>query len=111
MIKSKKIVGLFLLVVIAGALLPVCVGKTQIEKAQSKIVSIGEQFLDYELTIDEAKSQLESISVPTSDGTGGRLLSGDKDYLEYLIVKSRHNNNIFDEIKEKIQYIKKHDYN
>lgn len=88
-----------------------CGNKTQIEKAQEKIISIGEQFLDYEITRDEAKKQLESITIPSTEGNGDLLLSVDKDYLEYLIIKTGTNNKIYDEIKEKIKYIKKRDYN
>ena len=85
-------------------------GKTQLEKAQSKIVSIGEQFLDYELTIDEAKEQLESIVVPPKEKNAIWNLDNDKSHLEYLILKSRNNSTVIDEIEGTIQNIKKRKY-
>ena len=111
MIKLKKVIALFLVGAIIGIFFVGCSEQSQIEKAQSKIVSIGEQFLNYELTIDEAETQLESIANPSTDCSGASSLSADKNFLKYLNVKSRNNKTVFDEIKEKIQYIKKHDYN
>ena len=87
-----------------------CKSKTQIEKAQEKIVSIGERFLDYELTIDEAVEQLENIFIPSTDGSGSLIFSVDKDYLMYLILKTKSNSDNFDKIKETIQDIKQKDY-
>lgn len=107
---SKKI-ALFILAAIIGTLFTGCAEKTQIEKAQDKIVSIGEQFINYDLTIDEAKEQLESIIIPETEGTGGLMLNIKKDHLEYLIIKSRNSNSFFDDIQETIQEIKNHDFN
>lgn len=84
--------------------------KTQIEKAQDKIVEIGEQFLDYELTVDEAKEKLDSISVPETEGNGSVYLSADKDFLAFLILSTKTNSATFEEIQDKINYIKNNDY-
>lgn len=111
MLKNNKIALFVLMVTLVAALFVGCGNKTQIEKAQAKIVSIGEQFLDYELTREEAKKQLESIAIPSTEGNGALYLSADKSYLEYLIIKTGTNDKIYDEIKEKIQHIKKGNYN
>lgn len=105
----KKQLSFILILVFVTTLFIGC-GKTQVEKAQDKIVSIGEQFLDYELTIDEAQEQLESIVIPPTEGAGGTLLDSQKDYLEYLILKARNDSTLFEEIKEKVQDIKKRNY-
>lgn len=100
----------FILILVFVATLFIGCGKTQVEKAQDKIVSIGEQFLDYELTIDEAREQLESVVVPPKDETAIWSLDSDKDHLEYLILKARNNSTLFEEIKEKVQDIKNRNY-
>ena len=87
-----------------------CEEKTQIEKAQDKIVEIGEQFLNYELTADEAKERLDSVIVPVGDGLGFSILDTRKDFLSYLILKSKSGMSTFDEIKEKITDIKESNY-
>lgn len=110
MLKNKKIELFMLITIFAATLLVGCGSKTQIEKAQAKIVSIGEQFLDYELTREEAKKQLDSITIPSTEDNGDSFLSVDKDYLEYLIIKTGTNDKTYDEIKEKIQHIKKGNY-
>lgn len=84
--------------------------KTQIEKAQDKIVQIGEQFLDYELTVDEAREKLESIIIPETEGNGKLFLSTDRDYLSFLILKTKTNSATFEEIQDKIDYIRGRDY-
>lgn len=104
----KKIVTVILifslLITVSGC------SKSQIEKAQDKIVSIGEQFLNYELTADDAHKQLESIAIPTTEGNGGTYLTADKGHLEFLIISTKNNPNIFGKIEEHIQSIKDYDY-
>lgn len=84
--------------------------ETQLQKAQNKIVEIGEQFLDYELTADEADEKLDSILVPTGEGMGFSSLERDKSYLSFLIIKSKNGNATFTEIEEEIKHIKESDY-
>lgn len=109
--KKNKILSFVLMVVFISTLFCGCRNKSQIEKAQEKIVTIGERFLDYELTIDDAVEQLDSIILPKTDGYGYLLLDSQKNYLTYLIIKSETNTFIFDEIKEEIQDIKQKNYN
>ena len=87
-----------------------CGEKTQIEKAQDKIVEIGEQFLDYELTADEAKERLDSVIVPVGDGLGFSSLDTSKDFLSYLILKSENGMSTVEEIEEQITNIKESNY-
>lgn len=87
-----------------------CKEKTQIEKAQDKIVEIGEQFLDYELTADEARERIDSVIVPNGDGLGFSSLDVDKDFLSFLILESKSGMSTFEEIEEKITDIKVSDY-
>lgn len=87
-----------------------CKEKSQIKKAQEKVVSIGEQFLDYELTIDEARAQLDSIVIPKIEGSGDLSLEVDKNYLSYIILKTKTNSSSFEELLEKIEYIKACNY-
>lgn len=105
---KKRILSIILILVVASVLFVGC-EKTQIEKAQDKVVSIGKQFLDYEITADEAHEQLDSIAIPSTEGVSS--LKVDKDYLGFLILKTKTNRATFEEIEERIQDIKKTDYN
>ena len=98
------------LVVILLLTFSACKEKSQIEKAQEKIVSIGQQFLDYELTVDEAREQLDSIVIPDIEGNGDLYLKVDKDYLSFIILKTKNGGSSFEEIQEKIKYIKSNNY-
>ena len=90
----KRIMVLFLVVILLLTF-SACKEKSQIEKAQEKIVSIGESFLDYELTVDEAREQLESIVIPEIEGNGDLYLETDKGYLSYIILKTKRSPQIF----------------
>ena len=105
----KRIMFSFLIVILLLTF-SACKEKTQIEKAQEKIVSIGQQFLDYELTVDEAREQLDSIVIPEIEGSGDLYLKADKNYLSFIILKTKNNGSSFEEIQEKIEYIKSRDY-
>lgn len=87
-----------------------CSEKSQIEKAQEKIVEIGEQFLNYELTADEAIDKLNSVIVPSGNGAGFLSLDSNKDYLSYLILKSKNGHATLEDITEKVTEIKKSNY-
>ncbi len=78
-----------------------------LKKAQKRAVKIGEQFLDYELTAAEAKEQLASIVVPETEDNGTVYLSADIAYLSFIIG---NRNATYEDIKEKVKYIKERDY-
>lgn len=78
-----------------------------LKKAQKRAVEIGEQFLDYELTAAEAKELLDDILVPETEGNGHRYLSGDIAYLSFIIGNQ---NSTYEDIKEKVEYIKDANY-
>ena len=82
--------------------------KEPIEKAQAKIVEIGEQFLDYEITATEAREMLKSVMVPPAeDYENGKLyLESDRDFLAFLILKGKS----YEDIADRVEYIKKRDY-
>ena len=100
----------FIVIAIISLLFASCGEKSQIEKAQDKIVLIGNEFLDYELTAEEAIKQLDSILIPDIEGNGDLYLEADKDNLSYLITKSKINTASFEEIQEEINHIKKQNY-
>ena len=93
----KRTMALFL-VVISLLMFSACKEKSQIEKAQEKIVSIGQQFLDYELTVDEAREQLDSIVIPEIEGSGDLSLEADKGYLSFIILRTKNGGSSFEEI-------------
>lgn len=78
-----------------------------LKKAQKRAVEIGEQFLDYELTAAEAKEQLDDILVPETEGNGTVYLSADIAYLSFIIGNQ---NSTYEDIKEKVEYIKEANY-
>lgn len=86
-------------------------GKSQIDKAQDKIVSIGKQFLNYELTADEACKQLEGVLIPQLESTGDEVLKSSVGHLKLLILQSKITGNTYDEIEDKIKDIKNGNYN
>ena len=80
---------------------------TPIEKCQQKVVSIGEAFLNYEITGAEAREQLNSIRVPETEGGGQLSLEVDKDYLAFLIAKY---DSSYEEIEERVEDIRESTY-
>lgn len=107
----KRTTILFLLLALCLALVA-CGGKakTPIEKAQAKIVEIGEQFLNYELTADEAKEKLDSILIPDTDDNNDTYLEAHKGALVFQIIKSKTGSAGYDDVKDKIDWIKGFDY-
>lgn len=81
-----------------------------IEKCQQKAVSIGEQFLNYEITEEEAVEQLESLRVPETEGNGQLSLSVDINYLAFIIGKDLGGKATYEEIKEKVEWIRSRTY-
>lgn len=78
-----------------------------LKKAQKRAVEIGEQFLDYELTAAEAKELLGSIVVPETEDNGQLALQCDIDYLSFAIGRVDAS---YEEIQEKVEYIKERNY-
>ena len=105
----KKLLALLLAVCLLLALSACGLKKelTPIEKCQQKVVSIGEAYLNYEITATEAKEQLDSIRVPETEGNGQLYLSADKGYLGFLLVKY---DSTYAEIKDRVEYIRDQTY-
>ncbi len=78
----------------------------QLRKAQKAIIKIGDQFLDYKITTEEASDRLESIALPASDTSGARLLDILKSSLEYEFKIGKSGEPDFDAIKDDIDKIK-----
>lgn len=99
----------FLLLIALVLLLSACSEPelSPIEKCQQKAVSIGEQFLNYEITEDEAVEQLHSLKAPETEGGGQLFLDVDIGYLAFLILQE---NSTYEEIKEKVEWIRSRDY-
>lgn len=110
----KKIISVILCLALLLPCLLGCAEKQPIEKAQERAVEIGEQYLDYEITAKEAMEKLDSISVPEAEGYeyGKTFLEGDISAL-YLLI-SRQDSTMakvtWEEIKEKVDWIKNRDY-
>lgn len=87
--------------------------KTSIDKAQEAIVSVGDGFLNYELTVDEAKEKLDSIVIPETKGNGSLYLEVDKGSLYFALcgVDNFWDATSFEDIKEEVDSIRNKDYN
>lgn len=105
----KKVFAILLAFVMIFSLCS-CGEKSQIRKAQDKIVEIGEQFLDYKLTADEAEDQLRGVVIPRGDGTGDELLIGDVWRLGVLVVQVENGYNTFEDFEAQLEEIKKENY-
>ena len=103
---KKMILGLRALVLLLSA----CSEPTPIEKCQQKAVSIGEQYLNYEITEDEAVAQLKSLRVPETEGSGQLSLQVDINYLAFIIGKELGGKASYEEIKEKVEWIRTSTY-
>ena len=103
----KKLFAVITLAATLLSLLAGCGEKEPIEKAQAKAVEIGEQFLDFEITGKEARELLNGIKVPETEGNGQVYLDADIGYLAFIIAKR---DSSYDEIKEKVDWIKSRDY-
>jgi cell division protein FtsL len=98
----KKLI-VFLLSVFLLLSFSSCAEPSDIEKVQQKVVSIGEQFLDCELTAEEAKAMLKGIKVPETEGHGKLYLEVDIGALSLLISKKT---STYEDIQRKIESIK-----
>lgn len=84
-----------------------------IEKAQNKAIDIAEQYLDYEITKEEAIEKLDSIAVPSVEGNGALFLEADIAALSFtirLVNNNMFNETTYDDVLEKVEYMKKRDY-
>lgn len=106
----KKARFLLIFTAVLALFLMGCNGKKEpapIEKAQQRVVEIGEQFLNYEITAAEAKEMLDSILVPETEGNGQTYLKGDINYLIFIICKY---DTTYEDVQEKVQSIKEFNY-
>lgn len=100
----------FAAIILASTMLTLLAGcgKAPIEKAQARAVEIGKQYLNYEITGQEAREMLDSIKVPAVESGNGQLyLEVDISALSFLILK---NDSTFEEIRDKIDSIESRDY-
>lgn len=99
---------LLLLMALCVLLSCVACGKelTPIEKCRQKAVSIGEAFLNYEITEEEAIEQLESLKVPETEGDGGFMLQADINALAFAIRIDKP----YEDIESKIELIRNYTY-
>jgi hypothetical protein len=101
----KKLLALLLAVCLLLSL-SAC-GDTPIEKCQKKVVSVGEAYLDFEITIDEAVSQLESIKVPETEGDGQDQLESDLWLLTHCIKRQE---STYADVEFWVEYIRDRTY-
>ena len=117
----KKMVSI-ILIILTTAILLGCSEKEKekepIEKAQDKVVEIGEAFLNYEITADEAIEMLDGILVPdTETGVATTSLEADIGSLTASLIASKSPvkfssgyTGTYSEIAEKVEHIKNEDY-
>lgn len=105
----KKILAIIALAATLLSLLCGCGQKElePIEKAQAKVVEIGQQYLDYEITAKEAIEQLEDIRVPETAGRGQNAL---ETFRDGLIRRIKDPNTPYSEIKEAVDDIASYDF-
>lgn len=107
----KKLLSV-LLVVCLVLTLPAC-GKeeekelTPIEKCQRRAVSVGDAYLDFELTAKEAKEQLEAIDVPETEDLAHQLLATDIHYLIFLLSRQDPS---YSKIEDKVESMRDKNY-
>lgn len=77
-----------------------------LEKAQSRAVEIGEQYLNYEITASEARELLDDILVPETEGNGQLALQCDIDALSFAILQGKS----YEDIQEKVESIRESNY-
>ena len=80
---------------------------TPIEKCQQKVVSIGEAYLNYDITAKEAREQLSSIRVPETEGNGQRYLEADISALSFYLALT---DSTYQQIEKKVEFIRDFTY-
>lgn len=104
----KKLQFLVLFLSFSALFLTGCAEPTAIEKAQKRAVEIGEQYLAYEITAEEADEMLGSILVPETEGNGDVYLSADIDYLSFIIGKY---DTTYEDVQDRVEFMKERNYN
>jgi hypothetical protein len=84
-----------------------CGEPSAIEKVQQQVVSIGEQFLDAEITAAEARERLNSIKVPATEGSGKIRLQAD---ISALAFRIEDEDSTYEDIQKRIENIKNSTY-
>jgi predicted small lipoprotein YifL len=106
----KKVFCGVMAAVLLVSLLVGCGSKelTPIEKAQARAVEIGEQYLNFEITGEEARKLLDSIKVPAVEtGNGQTYLDADISFLAFIIANSDYS---YEEIEKRVKWIASFDY-
>lgn len=106
----KKVVVTIISMAIVLGLFAGCGEKelSPIEKAQARAVEIGEQYLNFEVTGEEARNLLNSIKVPAVEsGNGQTYLKADIGYLAFIIAKR---DSTYEEIEKRVKWIASQDY-
>ena len=106
----KKVIALIVAATIVLGLFAGCGEKelTPIEKAQARAVEIGEQYLNFEITGEEASKLLKAIKVPaTESGDGQRRLELEISLLASSMVMSTFT---YEDIERQVKAIAKYDY-
>jgi hypothetical protein len=100
---------IFAVVIAAATLLSLLGGcaKEPIEKAQAKVVEIGEQYLNFEITAAEAVEKLEAIKVPEAEGRGQDAL---ETFRDGLVRRIEDPDTPYEEIKKEVDLIAKIDF-
>lgn len=107
----KKILAIFLLMTTLLAVLVGCSSSpgaettpkelTPIEKARNRAVAIGEQYLNFEISADEARELLEDIKVPEAGHkTGALCLRVNINHLIYILGRPE---TTYEEIQEDVE--------
>ena len=106
----KKIIVAIISMAIVLGLFAGCGEKelSPIEKAQARAVEIGEQYLNFEITGEEASRLLKAIKVPAAEsGDGQRRLELDISLLASSMVMSAFD---YEDIERQVKSIAKYDY-
>ena len=98
---------IFLLVLCMLFSLAGCGELTPIEKCQQRAVSIGERFLNYEITGKEARELLNDLKAPETEGNGQLYLDVDIGYLAFIIAKQ---DSTYAEIEKQVEDIRNSTY-
>lgn len=103
----KRFISFIISATIILSLFSAC-SSSPLEKAQDKVVEIGNDFLDYKITAKEAIEKLDSIIVPKDDNLhGATVLECYISILRTMLLKvdSGFGDVSFEEISEKVDEI------
>ena len=99
---------LFLVLALMALLLVGCGAEelTPFEKCRARVVEIGQQYLDFEISAADACEALDGISVPDAGGSSKLYLEVDIGALSFKILKGES----YEAIAEKVEYIRDRNY-